>query len=198
MAPSAELGDHLRECRSCGERWEDEQNLSAHFQAVRNYAGGLRQPEARREQILGEFAGARRSSHHTSLKWALSAAAILILAVSLGVAWRNGRPSSKSRAESTQIARASVQDSLRASVGHAEDSSVEELSDESGFVAVPYVAPLAPGEFVKVVRVELHPVALAHMGIYVDSDSASGIPAEVLIGEDGFPRAVRVFEEIQF
>jgi hypothetical protein len=57
---------------------------------------------------------------------------------------------------------------------------------------------LATGEFVRVVRTELRPTALARMGVYVDAAETDEIPADVLLGEDGFPRGVRVLEAVDF
>jgi hypothetical protein len=51
---------------------------------------------------------------------------------------------------------------------------------------------------VQVVRTELRPTALARMGIYVDAIDADAIPADVMLGEDGFPRGVRVLEAVDF
>ena len=70
----------------------------------------------------------------------------------------------------------------------------EEAADE-GFIAVPYAPPLAAGEFVKIVRTELQPIEIARMGLPVDMAHAADIAADVLVGEDGLPRAVRVIEE---
>jgi hypothetical protein len=127
--------------------------------------------------LMCEFDLAHQSVVPASLKWLLSAAAVLLLTIAIGYGWRNSR---------------------RPVTIEAGLEAVEELTDDSGFVAIPYAPPLATGEFVRVVRTELQPIALAHMGIYVDAADSSEIPAEVLLGEDGFPRAVRVVEEMQF
>jgi hypothetical protein len=71
-------------------------------------------------------------------------------------------------------------------------------AEDSGFVAVPYAPPLAAGEFVSVVRAQLEPAALARLGILVDSAYGSEIPADIVVGEDGVPRAVRVIEMAEF
>ncbi len=68
-----------------------------------------------------------------------------------------------------------------------------------GFVPVPFVPPLASGEFVKVIHANLQPSDFARMGIDLDTASANLIPADVLLGEDDSPRAVRVSgEELNF
>ncbi len=66
--------------------------------------------------------------------------------------------------------------------------------DMDGFVAVPYAAPVAPGEFLRVIRTELYVSALDRMGITVPAASTQ-VSAEVVLGQDGLPRAVRVIED---
>ena len=73
-----------------------------------------------------------------------------------------------------------------------------EFVSNNDFVEVPYAPPLATGEFVRIVRTELRTTALARMGIYVDAAGADEIPADVLLGEDGFPRGVRVLDALDF
>ncbi len=66
------------------------------------------------------------------------------------------------------------------------------------FIAVPYTPPLAPGEMVRVVHADLYPEALASMGVEVDPSWTGNLPADVVVGEDGLPRAVRIAENSQF
>ena len=75
---------------------------------------------------------------------------------------------------------------------------VGEIVDENDFVEVPYAPPLATGELVSVVRTELRPAALARMGINIDNAVSDEILADVLLGEDGFPRGVRLVETAGF
>jgi hypothetical protein len=203
---SAELRAHLKVCTSCEQRWANQRSLSAQFRTMRDAARAPRQPGARREQIMREFEAAHRSAFHPQIKWVLSAAAVLILAILLGYGWRNGRHSTRmTAANASNIPQASASSSRQTSrvpappdgVSETEDmesANVEELADDNGFVAVPYTPPLAAGEFVRVIRTQFHPIALARMGVDVDLNEASEIPADVLVGEDGFPRAVRVLQ----
>jgi hypothetical protein len=74
----------------------------------------------------------------------------------------------------------------------ADASTIESYADSEGFIAVPYAPPLATGEMVRVVHTELNPAALASLGVSVDPAWTTQLPADVLEGEDGMPRAVRV------
>jgi len=180
LQPDAELQKHLRECRRCRDRWDDEQRLSAELRTVRDDASA-RRSEARRETIMREFEVAQGTVMRRSVKLAFSIAAILLLTVALGLVWRNNRPADTIAQNPESSAPGS----------EFEANVLTNVPEDDDFIAVPYAPPLAPGEFIRVVRTELRPNALARMGIYVDA-SLSEMPADVVIGEDGFPRAVRV------
>ena len=182
--PGADLRDHLRECPHCRERREDEQRLTAQLRIARDAARLHRPSEARRSQILVEFDMAQRRSIRPLLKWATAAAAILLAAIGL-VEMRRSAIDRTPTAPPPAIAQ--------------ESPEVEGLqADSNGFIAVPYAPPLATGEFVSVVRTELQPTALARMGVYVDPGYSADIPADVVVGEDGLPRAVRLVEAMEF
>jgi hypothetical protein len=36
------------------------------------------------------------------------------------------------------------------------------------------------------------------MGVFIDDFDTGEVPADVVVGEDGFPRAVRVWDDSQF
>jgi len=129
-------------------------------------------------------------------------AAALLLAVAAGQVWR----SSPQLTDSKKPASGASHESANSPAGRTGKSAVgpsgapgrSELISNDDFVAVPYVPPLATGEFVRVVRTELRPTALARLGIYVDTTDADELSADVLLGEDGFPRGVRVLEAGDF
>jgi hypothetical protein len=77
--------------------------------------------------------------------------------------------------------------------------SVEPATDswsEDGYTPVPYTPPLAPGERLSVMHAELYPAALTTLGVSVDTAeipaATATVHADVVIGEDGLPRAVRL------
>jgi hypothetical protein len=187
--PFGELRRHLSECPRCQERWENECGLSAQFRGLRAGAAARRPSEAGLDRIMREYELAHLSRSHVSLMWALSAAAVLLLAIGLGYMWRSAN---RSAGNSQGVAlQAAIQGG-----GYVGGSFVEELPEDSDFIAVPYAAPLATGEFVRVIRTELRPIELARMGVYLDGTLGTGIPVDVLMGQDGFPRAVRVFGDM--
>lgn len=185
--PRAELRQHLEHCPPCRERWDDERNLSARFQTMRATASARKRSPAKRAELMREFRSAHQTLIPLSLKWSLSIAAVLLLAIALGRAWRNDRGATSNAIEVAENAR--VDSDFLADLNKG--------AEDDGFLPVPYAPPLATGEFVRVVRTELRPIALARMGIDVES-YPDEIAADVLLGEDGLPRAVRLLEEKQF
>ncbi len=191
--PGAHLQGHLRACPSCRERWEGERALSVRFGKMRGAALARRQSYAQRERLMGEFEQARLSGFHPWLRWALGMAAVLLLAVAVGQVWRNGRQlTSPAKNLAAKVL-------TNAAIGSAAGMiDVGEILDENDFVEVPYAPPLATGELVRVVRTQLRPAALARMGIDLDNVGSDEIPADVLLGEDGSPRGVRLVETVDF
>ena len=192
LLPGARLQGHLRACPSCRERWEGERALSVQFRKMRGAALARRQADAQRERIMRAFGQARPSAFRPWLRWVLGMAAALLLAVAVGQVWRNGL---LPKGPANNMSSGASQESTNWAAGGVDAS---DLTSRNDFVEVPYAPPLATGEFVQVVRTELRPTALARMGIYVDATDADEIPADVMLGEDGFPRGVRVLEAVDF
>jgi len=184
--PDRELRVHLSICAHCSERWDREQQLTAHFRAMRMQAA-LQSRNSQRESLMRDFARIHRRKAVPSWVWALGAAAALLLAVFLG--HEAGKRNSKAVSPAVRV--------------HGEPVLYEASLDASAlssddFIAVPYTPPLAPGEMVRVVHADLYPEALASMGVEVDPAWAGDLPADVVVGEDGLPRAVRIAENAQF
>jgi hypothetical protein len=198
--PDAKLREHLEHCASCRARWDDEKNLSARFLIMRAAAAGRRQSQAAREDIMREFQSAHQVLIPSWLKWSLGIAAVLVLAIVLGRPWRTNRWSDTANFELTDAQAHSGHVASAGGPPGEESSQFAELnrgSEDDEFLPVPYAPPLATGEFIRVVRTELRPIALARMGIDVDS-YPDEIAADVVLGEDGFPRAVRLLGEKYF
>jgi len=113
----------------------------------------------------------------TSLRpwWSLAAAAALLLTAGTGVILHYSDLSAARPAAEVAESQAEVQ--------------------EAGFIAVPFVPPLAQGELLHIVHTQLQPAELASFGVNVDPTLSADLPADLLVGADGFPRAVRISEE---
>jgi predicted anti-sigma-YlaC factor YlaD len=165
---------HLASCEACRDRWESEVNLSAHLNLMRVEAARHRSPDHRKQLLMRQFEArhARRPAVGSNKwLWSFAAAAALLLGILIaGNATRNPNPGVAALDESIEAA-------------------------EDGFIAVPFVPPLAEGELVHVVHTELQPAELASLGVNVDPSWTADLPVDLLIGADGFPRAVRVSDE---
>ena len=70
---------------------------------------------------------------------------------------------------------------------------------EQPFVPIPYVLPPAPYERVEVVRMRVPVSALIAAGLPMRTDDPAGqAEADVLVGQDGRPRAVRLVSITSF
>ena len=66
---------------------------------------------------------------------------------------------------------------------------------EAQFVQIPFVAPLAPYERAEIQLMEIQVASLMAAGFDVQlADPVATVPAEVLVGQDGSPRAIRFLE----
>jgi hypothetical protein len=195
--PDRELRAHLSVCRRCSERWEQEEQLTAQFRAIRmraafrspdGFAGGM----SRRESLMRDFSRIHRRPAKQSWGWTLAAAAALLLAVFIGheAGKRPDRPVSPA-------VQNHVTENRDEPVVYQASADASALSSDD-FIAVPYTPPLAPGEMVRVVHTNLYPEALASMGMAVNPLWAGNLAADVVEGEDGLPRAVRITDNGQF
>ena len=165
--PDASLREHVEECPACAARWRDERVLTRELQILSDRAAIQRDSRAGLDNLLDAFDRRRRAGRRHWLRWiAVPAAAVVLLA---------GFLITRDRQTPPQVVQASV--------------------TEDGFTIVPYAPPLAPGELVSVVREDLDAEALVRMGLPGDGFDDQTVAADVLVGEDGFPRAVRVAED---
>jgi hypothetical protein len=64
---------------------------------------------------------------------------------------------------------------------------------DAPFTAIPYVAPPAPYERTQVMRMDVPLAALMAAGVEVhEAHSGGSVPADVLVGQDGRPLAIRL------
>lgn len=198
--PGRDLRSHLAGCSPCAERWEAERRLTDQFRTMRLRAAALMALDTERDGLMREFArldlaGRRRRRAVRSWGLALGAAAALLVAVFVGhIAGTRMRPAPPREIRTNGVRNAQP---VFYEAGVLESSSDASALSSDDFVAVPYTPPLAQGELVRVVHADLYPEALASMGFDIDPASASDVPADVVVGEDGIPRAVRITENAQ-
>lgn len=65
---------------------------------------------------------------------------------------------------------------------------------QTGFVRIPYVVPPLPYERTEIVHMNVPVAALIAVGFRRDEPAGASVPAEVLVGQDDRPLAIRILE----
>jgi hypothetical protein len=162
-------------------RDREEAGLDGPVLRLRAAAAARRPPDEARDRLLDEF-NALHASRRFQPRWALMAAAASLIAAALSLSWHL-TPISPGAAVVAQ-------------------NEWEQLAGpaDGEFLALPYAPPLAPGESVDVVRTQLDTQALERMGVNIALASAASaqVTADLVLGQDGLPRAVRVLGQAQY
>jgi hypothetical protein len=172
-APDRALKGHLDICLVCLDRWELERALTAGLRVIQAQASSARSPETNRAALMNQFARQHRKPAGNRWLWTLAAAAVLLV--------------------STVVVRNLALPEIDAPAVVADEQGDPQ---QEGFIEVPYAPPLARGELMRVVHTELQPAELASLGVNVDPTWTTDLPADLLLGQDGFPRAVRFSKEV--
>ena len=200
--PGRNLRAHLAGCSRCAERWESERRLTDEMSTMRRWvATALMAEDTQREVLMRDFASltqarrdvAARERKNAARAWtfALAIAAAVVVFVAGGyVAARRMVPPA---ARPVPVHEVWNTQNIYYETNYESSTDASALTGDD-FMAVPYTPPLAQGELVRVVHADLYPEALASMGIDVDPAETNEIPADVVVGEDGIPRAVRISE----
>ena len=193
---SAESRNHARSCHECWDLFEEQSLLSERERS-------LSIPQAPPEleaKLLGEFLRIRgvRRSRGPWILVPLAAAAALLIAFTLNT--KTPAPPARvvPNIPAAPIAAitavpAPSPETPRAVVAVRPRKPRPARVVEEPFVQIPYTQPLAPWERGEIVRVELPVAALIAQGFpMATSDAGAAARADVLIGEDGRARAVRL------
>ena len=165
-----ELVRHLRRCPRCTALFEREHAVSA---ALRLLAETVEEPLAdgkREAAILAAFDAHWARPQRRSGQWVwrgVAAAAVVVVATLVGIVV--GNPPPRERAVPSDLA-----------VG---------LTD---FVSWPGADAGPPFESGELLRVDLPVSALPALGFWPPSSDVSFVQADVIVGQDGFARAVRL------
>jgi len=209
--------EHTAHCSMCAERMHEAIALADATEARARQVGGQQAPPRVEDALRTAFRARRRlAAWRRTFEWATmgaAAAVFLILLWSLGVrskgpaqpAQRNDRSSNSA---APIDARGSVsgpennvaQETNETALDSPADASVNDASAgptyvATDFVPVPFTGSIAPDDPGMVVRVQLTRASLAQLGypvaVTADEDLIS---ADVLVGEDGWPRGVKLVQ----
>jgi hypothetical protein len=200
--------EHAGSCNNCAERLGEAGMLAEVTAAAAESARAHEAPPAVEAALVSAFrAQHRRMSWRRRLEWATvgSVAAIVLIFV-----WTfptrskeqnptapRGNVSSQSKAplDASVTAVAPVTEPAVATTADASEAFNNLANDASGFVPVPYTGGIAAEDPGMVVRVQLTRASLAQLGYPVaETPDEDLILADVLVGEDGWPRGVKLVQ----
>jgi hypothetical protein len=151
-------------------------------------------PVSVEQAVLATFDASRRRRY-----WGMAAAAAIAAMLGAGAALLRERPAPRPVVMRTETLHrvempAMVQIQQPAKPRPRKRAVVPRTEPaEAPFITIPYTVPLAPEENVRVVRMTLSPSAMAVAGFPLPAiDPGLGTQADVLVGEDGRARAIRI------
>jgi hypothetical protein len=198
---------HAEACPHCGCRLAEAERFAKLLHAVSAEGRGMAAPERLETQLLGAFRREhvsrrdlrdhRRLGWRMAFAWVGAGAIVALLSFVLLHRAPDHRPSPVVRSSAAAPAVVASSPSRIATVVNPPVRSapvqVQQAELASDFVPVPYSGGIAPGDTAVIVRVQVPRTALAELGYPVDETQGSGVvQADLLVGEDGWPRAVRI------
>jgi len=202
--------EHAAHCDNCALRMGEAGLLAEVTEAA---AGDLREqgaPPNVEAALLSAFRAQRRRQHTTwwrTFEWAAAggAAAMLVAVFWISSTHWKRQPSPAPRKDVSSQSKEPLDAVVPASSQSDESAQAPELEVSNArttgtysvtdFVPVPFADRIGPEDPGMVVRVQLTRASLAELGYPVDDVySSEWIRADVLVGEDGWPRGVRVVQ----
>jgi hypothetical protein len=189
---------HADGCAECAARLATAQALADATEFARASLYAEQAPQRVSAALMAEYRRAhepRRVGMHAA-RWALAAAAVVALSFGGWFAFEHLR--TNDRVEEPQPARASsVTVQANAESGNANATQQAAASPDSSLLAdfepVPFAGDFDPNDPSMIVHVQLTRAALGKLGYEVEKGKGKEVvEADVLVGVDGWPRAVRV------
>ncbi|HVA18156.1 MAG TPA: hypothetical protein VMV59_10650 [Candidatus Dormibacteraeota bacterium] len=208
---------HAQTCERCAAHLAQAQLLALALDVAAEDSAQLEAPAHLETALVSAFRehhrGLERAKHRrrrARLRWlewaALATAATVLLAIG---AWNVSRPRAGGIAKTTSIdalvprAAPAFRTKTKKTNGakpleteaSATQSEYAQSDSTADFVPVPYSEGFAPGDSGVIVRVEMPRSDLADLGYSVDATRAADlVQVDLLVGEDGWPRAVRLVQ----
>jgi hypothetical protein len=187
MPTAGSAHPHLRECAGCAARMQREEHLSAGLRAMAASMTRVEAPSRVEANLLKAFraqsgqaqsiGGGRRWA--PAVTWAAAIAAMIAVGMFL--------VSKRAPVEVERAAPRGVEMAMLETPASGFESAIEE-----GYLLLPGAAQLGPAEAVNILHVELQRSAMMQVGIEVSPERADEtVRADVMVGSDGFARAVR-------
>lgn len=200
--------EHAGHCELCAERMADAAALAEASENLARSAQDVHLPMQIEPSLMAAFRHYhRRNSWRRTLQWAsvgAAAAVLLMLLWDFGGRSRVQSPASPRKDVSSQTdspldARATDASAQNAAELVADstvpDAAPSDTYTPSDFVPVPFTGAIAADDPGMIVRVQLTRSSLAQLGYPVaETPDEDLILADVLVGEDGWPRGVKLIQ----
>ena len=211
--------EHTAECSLCASRMTEAITLAEVTEAASRHRQHQQAPPHVEAALLAEFRSHhRRASWRRTFQWSsIGAVAAVLLLVFWTMGVRSRGPSQPPPAKdvsshSTAPLDAQGPASAPLNLNDAVQAAEEKVADTIGvapatetaagvtyvasdFVPVPFTGAIAPDDPGMVVRVQLTRASLAQLGYPVaETPDDDLIQADVLVGEDGWPRGVKLVQ----
>jgi hypothetical protein len=189
-----ELDAHMEHCQACADESERQTRLSAAMGALAMRNAKFQMPPQVEQALLAEFVAVRRVPRRRFVYGVLGGAVAAILAV---VWWMGSRPAPQVAPVVAVSVPPPLQATPLATVGaapkHLRQIARPAKKPDRPFIAIPYTLPLEPWERAEVMRMDLPVAALIAAGYPTGMmDPTGSARADVLVGQDGSPRAIRL------
>lgn len=188
---------HARACQDCAARLDAAQSLAESSELLREEVCSSEAPAHLETGLLTEFRNQHRQTRtrkqFTNILALAAAAACLAFAGWLSYAkWLRTPVPSPQLTASTQSGRSNGS-FQPAQLPGASSHAVTDNDQLADFVPVPFADESAPDDPGIIVRVQLTRAALGKLGYQVEKGKGMElVSADFLVGEDGWPRAVRL------
>lgn len=201
--------EHAARCEHCSQRMADAAALAEASEMMGQSARAEQTPPRVEASLLAAYRNHhRRASWRRTMEWASVGAAAAVLLIFLWtVGGRSkGQPSAPAprkdvTTQSKMPLEAKAPDASKPDVAApvaaaiAADAPVSETYVASDFVPVPFTGAITADDPGMVVRVQLTRASLAQLGYpVVETPDEDLILADVLVGEDGWPRGVKLIQ----
>ncbi len=183
---------HLAECPACAARQANERSLREGLKMLAAQMLAEQAPPRVEAGLISAFRMAHAGSPRRGFsieRW---------LRIPAPVAWAGVGCAAAALAFGLWIAPHARPAAPSPAAHHSSTSQVELANNaetDDGFIPIPDAPQIDPNEDVNVVRMELPGTAMLAVGLDVTPDQVSGtVEAEVKLGADGLPRAVRFLD----
>jgi hypothetical protein len=202
--------EHAAHCDNCALRMGEAGVLAEVTEAAAGSVHDLQAPPSVEATLLSAFRNQRRGRHSVTWRtfaWAATGAAVATLAAVLWISSTRSevQPSPEPRKDVSSQSNEPLDAAGPVSSQTNETAPGTELEVSNAgatgtysvadFVPVPFADRIGPDDPGMVVRVQLTRASLAELGYPVDEVySSDWVRADVLVGQDGWPRGVRLVQ----